>query len=186
MAQFSLEDYASVQDRIAEFYRDHPDGCIKTYMRRMEPPEVVFEARVFRFPQDVQGGVFTSGWAQEIEGKTPVNRTSFLENCETSCIGRALANLGYATDAKRPSRSEMLKVARQRKEHEEALEWLRAFGVRCPEETEINIGGGVRNAKAYIRENWPALKEQYRMVRAVIEAIESGTGEAYRPPHLIP
>jgi hypothetical protein len=40
-----------------------------------------------------------------------VNATSALENCETSAIGRALANLGYAPKGKRPSREEMLKAS---------------------------------------------------------------------------
>jgi hypothetical protein len=179
MAAFSLEDYSSVQDRIAEFYRDFPDGSIRTRMVVREGPEVVFEARVFRSPADVQLNVYCSGWAQETEGKSPVNKTSWTENAETSSVGRALANLGYATDAKRPSRSEMLKVSRVRKEHEEILDWVRAFGARCEEEQEFTIAGSTRNVKAYIRENWPAMKEQYRMARAVVDAIEQSTGERF-------
>jgi hypothetical protein len=52
------------------------------------------------------------GFASEIEGSSPVNRTNASENCETSSIGRALANLGFATKGKRPSREEMQKVQR--------------------------------------------------------------------------
>jgi len=50
-----------------------------------------------------------TGLAQEREGSSTVNKTSALENCETSAIGRALANLGYAAKGKRPSREEMSK-----------------------------------------------------------------------------
>jgi hypothetical protein len=52
----------------------------------------------------------STGFATEIEGTTPVNRANASENCETSSIGRALANLGFATKGKRPSREEMEKV----------------------------------------------------------------------------
>jgi len=101
---FDLEGYAPVQERIGEFYRDFPNGSIQTRLVRDDGPEVVFEARVFRTPDEVREGVYTSGWAREVEGKNPVNRTSHLENCESSAIGRALANLGYSKDATRPSR----------------------------------------------------------------------------------
>ena len=180
MTSFDLEAYAPVQERIDEFYRDFPHGCIKTRLVREEGPEVVFEARVYRTPDEVRLGVYTSGWAREIEGKNPVNRTSHLENCESSAIGRALANLGYSKDAKRPSRAEMLKVHRVRQEHEAMLDFIREVGARCEEEREIRVGAGTRNLKAYIRENWPGIKEQYRLARAAIEAIEASTGEQFR------
>ena len=55
-----------------------------------------------------------TGYAEETRGAGNVNRTSHVENCETSAIGRALANAGYAGSdmTKRPSREEMSKVAR--------------------------------------------------------------------------
>jgi hypothetical protein len=180
MSTFDLEAYAPVQERIAEFYRDFPDGSIQTRLAREDGPEVVFEARVFRTPDEVRYGIFTSGWAREVEGKNPVNRTSHLENCESSAIGRALANLGYSKDAKRPSRSEMIKVHRMRQEHEAMLEFIREVGARCEEEMEIRVGAGTRNLKAYIRENWQGIKEQYRLARNIVDAIETSTGEQFR------
>jgi hypothetical protein len=53
-----------------------------------------------------------TGYAEEVRGAGNVNRTSHVENCETSAVGRALANAGMAgTDVnKRPSREEMMKV----------------------------------------------------------------------------
>ena len=55
-----------------------------------------------------------TGYAEETRGAGNVNRTSHVENCETSAIGRALANAGYAGSdmTKRPSREEMSKVSR--------------------------------------------------------------------------
>jgi hypothetical protein len=54
---------------------------------------------------------WTTGLAEETVQGRGVNATSALENCETSAIGRALANAGYATKGKRASREEMSKVA---------------------------------------------------------------------------
>ncbi len=180
MANFDLDSYATVQERVAQFYQDFPDGSIRTFMVRSDGPEVIFEARVYRTQEEAAMGVYTSGWAREVEGKTPVNRTSHLENCESSAVGRALANLGYATDAKRPSRSEMLKVARTREDHEALLEYIKAVGPRIPEEAEILIGGKVRNLKGYVRENWTTIKEQFRVAGQVVDAVERSTGADFQ------
>lgn len=175
MANFELENYATVQERVAQFYQDFPNGSIRTFMVRSDGPEVIFEARAFRTPEEAAMGVYTSGWAREVEGKSPVNRTSHLENCESSAVGRALANLGYATDAKRPSRSEMLKVARTREDHDALLEYIKTVGPRVPDDAEILIGGKVKNLKGYVRENWSTIKEQFRIARLVVDALERST-----------
>lgn len=183
MATFDLESYATVQERIAQFYQDFPDGSIRTFLVVRDGPEVLFEARIYRTPEEAAMGVYTSGWAREVEGKSPVNRTSHLENCESSAVGRALANLGYATDARRPSRSEMIKVARVREEHEAMLQYIRTAGPRVSPEAEIEIGGTARNLKEYVRENWPTIKEQFRVARQVVEAIEAATGIDFQAEH---
>jgi hypothetical protein len=176
MATFDLENYATVQERIAQFYQDFPDGSIRTFMVVHDGPEVIFEARVYRTPEEAAMWVYTSGWAREIEGKTPVNRTSHLENCESSAVGRALSNAGYATDSRRPSRSEMIKVARVREEHEQMLQYVRTAGARVSAEATIEIGGKTRNLRDYVREHWPTIKEQFRVARTVVDAMESATG----------
>jgi hypothetical protein len=176
MANFDLESYATVQERIAQFYQDHPQGSIRTFMVVRDGPEVVFEARVYRTAEDAAMGIYTSGWAREVEGKSAVNRTSHLENAETSACGRALANLGYATDARRPSRSEMLKVARMRDEHEEMLQYIRSAGAKVDADATIAIGGKSRMLKDFVREQWPQIKEQFRTARSVVDAIEQATG----------
>jgi hypothetical protein len=58
----------------------------------------------------VDAQAWTTGYAEETVSTRGVNSTSALENCETSAIGRALANAGYVTKGKRPSREEMSKV----------------------------------------------------------------------------
>jgi hypothetical protein len=175
MANFDIENYVTVQERIAHFYQDFTDGSIRTFMTNFDGVEVVFEARAFRTPEESAMGVYTSGWAHEISGKSPVNKTSFVENCESSAIGRALANLGYATDANRPSRSEMLKVARTREEHQELLELVKSIGPNVPEDAQIYIGGKEHNLKQYVRDNWTVIKEQYKVARQVIDAMEKAT-----------
>lgn len=64
-------------------------------------------------------------------------------------------------------------------EHEAMLDYVRAVGPRVDDAAEIRIQRRVRNLKEYVRENWPAIKEQPRIARAVVEAIQTATGTAF-------
>jgi len=109
MPRFNLDDYETVESRIARYWDDHPEGRIDTDLVAYGPQFIV-KANVYRNINDAEP--YASGYAEETVGSTPVNKTSALENCETSAIGRALANAGYATKGQRPSREEMEKVQR--------------------------------------------------------------------------
>lgn len=108
MAQFNLQDYEPVDERIKKFYNEHKDGRILTEIYHYDDNKVVIKALIFKNMTD---GVSATGYAEEVRGKGMANQTSHVENCETSAIGRALANLGYSGD-KRASREEMDKVHR--------------------------------------------------------------------------
>lgn len=104
-----LDDYEPVDARLEKFWAAHPTGRVHTDRRDAPDGEVVFYAAVYR---DLADEVpYSTGWAHEVVGQGNVNRTSALENCETSAIGRALANGGFAAKGPRPSREEMTKAA---------------------------------------------------------------------------
>jgi hypothetical protein len=107
---FNLEDYETVEERLTKFWKDHPDGQIHTELLDSTNSRFIVMARIFRTEADARP--WTSGLAEETIQGRGVNATSALENCETSAIGRALANAGYATKGKRPSMEEMQKVQR--------------------------------------------------------------------------
>lgn len=107
---FKLEDYETVEERLTKFWKDHPDGRIETELIEATATRFIVLARIFRTEADSKA--WTSGHAYEVISDRGVNSTSALENCETSAIGRALANANYATHGKRPSREEMAKVIR--------------------------------------------------------------------------
>ena len=106
---FNLDDYEPVAARLSRWL-DIPSQAPKrviTHLMQYTDARCVFKAELWH------GEVLTStGWAEETRGEGHVNRTSHFENCETSAIGRALANAGLAGSdyTKRPSREEMLKV----------------------------------------------------------------------------
>jgi len=105
---FNLEDYETVEERLVKFWKDHPDGRIDTLLVDSTLQRFIVKAFVYRTEVDAQA--WTTGYAEETVSTRGVNSTSALENCETSAIGRALANAGYVTKGKRPSREEMSKV----------------------------------------------------------------------------
>ena len=106
---FNLEDYETVEERLVKFWKDHPDGQIHTKVLEHTQARFIVEASIYRTEADARP--WTTGLAEETVQGRGVNATSALENCETSAIGRALANAGYATKGKRASREEMSKVA---------------------------------------------------------------------------
>lgn len=106
---FNLADYETVEVRLEKFIKDYPDFRIATELEIVEAARYIVKAYLFKSASD--SVAWTTGLAEESITDRGVNSTSALENCETSAIGRALANAGYAAKGKRPSREEMSKVA---------------------------------------------------------------------------
>lgn len=107
---FNLDDYEPVAARHARWLADHPTGRTITHMISAPGADIC----VIRAELWLEDICVATGYAEEVRGAGNVNRTSHVENCETSAVGRALANAGYAgSDVnKRPSREEMSKVQR--------------------------------------------------------------------------
>ncbi len=108
---FNLDDYEPVAARLARWLNngDHGVKRVLTYLEHYNETRCVFRAELW-----VDATLMATGWAEETRGEGHVNRTSHFENCETSAVGRALANAGLAGSdhTKRPSREEMEKVDR--------------------------------------------------------------------------
>ena len=105
---FNLEDYETVESRLEKWWKDYPDGRISTKIEQATDTRYIVSAELFKTEADAKA--FSTGLASESVSDRGVNSTSALENCETSAIGRALANAGYAAKGKRASREEMSKV----------------------------------------------------------------------------
>jgi hypothetical protein len=107
---FNLQDYETVEDRLARYWEQNPNGRIFTELISHEGGQYIIKAFLFRDAGDQVP--WSTGYAEETVSTRGVNQTSALENGETSAIGRALANAGFAARGKRPSREEMAKVQR--------------------------------------------------------------------------
>jgi len=111
---FDLSQYETVDTRIHKFWGEHKaDGRIESRLIEVvrddsgRPLQYLMEAQVW-----IGDRLAANGFAEEVVGGSPVNKTSALENCETSAIGRALANAGYSKEKFRASMTEMTKAER--------------------------------------------------------------------------
>jgi len=111
--RYNLEDYETVDMRLRRLYTEHPTARVLTDMVYRDDRSFIVKAELYLNREDMTP--VSTGYAEEIVGVGFVNKTSALENCETSAIGRCISNsiLVIGTPiGKRPSTSEMEKVKR--------------------------------------------------------------------------
>lgn len=119
------KDYAEVNQRIKVFRMLYPNGTIKTEMISNENGVCIFRAEIL----DNEGYLLATGTAYEKENSTFINKTSYIENCETSAVGRALGMCGIGIDTSVAS-AEEVQNAMQNQEvtQEEADNYTLEFG----------------------------------------------------------
>lgn len=97
------KDYVQVNERVKAFRMVCAGGAITTEMVYHDAGRVIFKATV----TDQEGKILATGYAEEKEGSTMINKTSYIENCETSAVGRALGFAGIGIDASMASAEEV-------------------------------------------------------------------------------
>jgi hypothetical protein len=132
---FIPSDYEPVDSRIHRFWTEHPDGRIHTEIVLINETEIVIKASVYADRDDTRP--VSIDFAQETRNSTPVNKLSFVENCATSAIGRALATYAYSPKGKRPSKEEMEKV--QRGEISNTRDWELELDVLTTEKNLVGL-----------------------------------------------
>ena len=174
---FNLDDYEPVAARHARWLADHPNGRTITHMISAPGADIC----VIRAELWLEDICIATGYAEEVRGAGNVNRTSHVENCETSAVGRALANAGYAgSDVnKRPSREEMSKVQRMSQGTD-----ARMPSVQVTQPAGTASDKQVGFAKSLLKKaghSYPQGLESMdkRDMTALIDALKNGT---YKPP----
>ena len=97
------KDYAEVPQRIKAFRSVCPNGAIVTELLSNENGVCIFKASIYDENQVLIG----TGTAQEKETSSFINKTSYIENCETSAVGRALGMCGFGIDVSVASAEEV-------------------------------------------------------------------------------
>ncbi len=149
---FNLDDYEPVAERLGrwlkwryEGFQESTNDYPRVLTRMVSEPGA--DICVMRAELWLGEMLISTGYAEEVRGSGNVNRTSHVENCETSAIGRALANCGVAGSdmTKRPSREEMAKV--QRTSNGPAVE--RGTDTRMPSVTVTQPAGLASEKQVY-------------------------------------
>jgi hypothetical protein len=151
---FNLDDYEPVAARLDRWlnakifgYTASTNDYPRVLTRMVSEPGA--DICVIRAELWLGEQLIATGYAEEVRGAGNVNRTSHVENCETSAIGRALANCGMAGSdmSKRPSREEMSKVQRQSTSNGPAVE--RGTDTRMPSVTVTQPAGLATEKQVY-------------------------------------
>lgn len=97
------KEYVPVSERVKEFHEKYPDFVAITEILSLDENSVVMKATVY----DPDGKIVAVGHAQEDRNASNINKTSYVENAETSAIGRALGMFGIGIDASMASADEV-------------------------------------------------------------------------------
>lgn len=108
------KEYAEVNQRIKVFRMLYPAGCIKTFLVNDDGSRCMFKAEAY----DADGKLLGTGHAFEVMSASYINKTSYIENCETSAVGRCLAMCGIGIDTSVASYEEVDNAIRQQERNE--------------------------------------------------------------------
>lgn len=178
------QEYVMVHERIRAFHILYPNGKIEVGIDHVlsQAGRITMCCKVT--PDIGLPERFFTGYSQEIEGSSNVNKTSFVENCETSAVGRALGFLGIGVETSIATAEE---VARAIQQQEKKPRFTEIEGVKYPHVTDIISGGKVPNIP-YIDEH-AYIGQMYHMANA--NFIKTGEfkldeGVKYEQPKNIP
>lgn len=110
------KDYAEVNQRIKAFRMVYPTGTIITEMLSNENGVCVFKATVGYQTENRIDVILGTGTAYEKESSSFINKTSYIENCETSAVGRALGMCGFGIDTSVASYEEVTNAINNQEE----------------------------------------------------------------------
>ena len=156
------KNYVEVNKRVMAFRELEPNGSILTEIISLENGVVVMKATV----SSGEGQVLGTGFAYEKESSSYINKTSYIENCETSAVGRALGFCGIGVDTSIASAEEVTNAIQQQENLATDIE-KKTFMDRCKQ-----LGVDYRNILKQIGVTGQMTKEQHGKALIVLKEIE--------------
>ena len=165
------KEYVQVNERVKAFRKVYPTGFIISTMKSNENGVCVFEAEVGFYVYD--GGerrmhILGNGTAFEVQNASYINKTSYLENCETSAIGRALGFAGFGLDVAIASAEEVINAVEQQARTATISEQEAVLLEAICKDCNINVNALLKQYKVKKLNHLTA--EQYAKINADISA----------------
>ena len=111
------KEYITVDERVELFHELYPNGMIVTTLLKIENDQIMFRATAT--PDVEKPERYFTGHAEEVVGSSQINKTSAVENCETSAVGRCLGFLNIGIDTSIASKDEVDNAIHQQKNNKE-------------------------------------------------------------------
>lgn len=147
------KEYVTVNERIKAFRETFKDYCLITEIVEHGDDFALMKASVI----DDKGVIRATGYAREVIAKSPINKFAFLENCETSAIGRALGNFGIGIDEAVCTADELLiKMSQDFEKDSSAKKTARTKALKAGKELQAEkqpLEERYQNAVQYIKNN---------------------------------
>jgi hypothetical protein len=173
-----IQDYITVAERIEKFYERYPEGRVITHIVEHDAERgfILMRAEVYRNADDALPAA--TGHAYELKTEGYVQRTSYIEVCETSCVGRALALCGFEVRRGIASREEIEKATRT--SHEKAPAPDAARGQAASSGQAASPAKQGDGAQQVAKANQPATDEQKQNILDLLESLRPGNRRAQR------
>lgn len=157
----TVKHYAEVPEKVKAFRKVYPTGTITTEMKMPSPGFVIFKATV-----SCDGIILGEGTAYEVEGSNFINDTSFIENAETSAVGRALSFAGFGMSSDSISSAEEVQNAQLQQENRKKDKLTKA-------QTEKNM----KKIREY-QDKLPKYSDEFLMKFFKVRSIEEIAGSS--------
>lgn len=144
------KEYVEVHERIAYLRKNYADAQLITELISNNNGVCVFKATLM-----VNERVVATGHAYEKEDSTYINKTSYIENCETSAVGRCLGNFGIGINSSVASADEVVNAITQQQQKKERNEWETKLLEQANGNADVLIGiseswnNGIKSEKQY-------------------------------------
>ena len=171
--QIKGKSYVEVKERLKYFRENYKDYSLESELVQMTDESVVFKAVI----RNEQGRILATGFAQDYKNSSFINKTSYIENCETSAWGRCLGNFGIGIDSSVATFEEVKNAIQQQSKTKSVEDAVKKTFNAKPVESEKSLKPILTNedetkwnkAIVYVFENSMAkLKEYY----AISEELE--------------
>lgn len=163
------KEYITVNERLKEFRSTHKDYCLVTDIIELGADFATVKATII----DDKGVVRATGFAREVVAKSPINKYAFLENCETSAIGRCLGNFGIGIDEAVCSADELiLKLSQEDKPKKETPDFEKEATAQKTAQTKA-LNKAIKEGTEFVKPKAKGtLKERFDKATSWIKGLE--------------